>query len=98
VFNINIIVLIQTVLFYRNCISTYNLGLTSNLPYNEWLDLWEMYLDHLRKFKGSYHMKNVNIANLVNETTLNALETAHNQNALKTVQYYIYWVSFVNLS
>jgi len=94
----NIIVLIQTVLFYRNCISTYKLGLTSNLPYDEWLDLWKMYLDHLRMFKGSYHMKNVHIRKLVDETILDAFETAHKQKALNTVQYYIYWVSFVNRS
>jgi len=61
--------------------------------YNEEIDLWKIYLDHLMIFEKSYHMQSVQISNLINIATIKAFLKAHKHKAIRTVQYYIYWVS-----
>lgn len=72
---------------------TYEYGLESVSMYSEYLKLWQMYLDHLKVFVKSSFMKSKQIGDLINTTLKRAFHKAHENGAIRSVQYYIYWVN-----
>lgn len=83
------------VLFYRNCIKTYEDGLKENLPLKNKHKLWNFYIDHVIEIRKSYRMKKETIRNFMNETMERAFQEAFDNKALRKPEHFIYWVCYI---